>query len=52
MITHPAKEIGQQKKQWGCVLEVTGNWGGGWTKFEKGEWRNIGGGISTPMSTI
>ena len=26
--------------------------GGGWTKFEKGEWRNIGGGISTPMSTI
>ena len=26
--------------------------GGGWTKFEKGEWRNIGGGISTTMSTI
>ena len=25
---------------------------GGWTKSEKGEWRNIGGGISTPMSTI
>ena len=37
MITHSAKETGQQKVQWGWHLKVTGKWGGGvgWTKFEK-----------------
>ena len=27
MITHSAKEAGQQKEQWGWGLEVTGKWG-------------------------
>ena len=41
MITHSAKEAGQQKKQLGWRLEVTGKWGrGGWTKFGVS---NIGG---------
>ena len=43
MITHSAKETGQQKEQFGWMLEVTGKWRTGcWTKFEKG-W---GGGVS------
>ena len=42
MITHLAKETGQQKEQCGWGLQVTGKWrgGGNWTKFEK-----RGGGI-------
>ena len=39
MITHSAKEAGQQKEQWGLGVvsdrEVGVEWGGGWTKFEK-----------------
>ena len=47
MITHSAKETGQQKEQREWGLEVTGKWGGeGWTKFEKRVVRNIGTGSS------
>ena len=36
VITHSAKETGQQKEQWGWGLEVTRNLGlGSWTKLEK-----------------
>ena len=30
MITHSAKETGQQKVQWGWHLKVTGKWGEEW----------------------
>ena len=37
MITHSAKETGQQKEQLGWRLEVAGNSRrGGWAKLEKG----------------
>ena len=37
MITHSAKETGQQKEQWGWGLEVTRKCEGkGWKKLEKG----------------
>ena len=38
MITHSAKELGQQKEQWVWGLKVATKWGGGgedWTEFEK-----------------
>ena len=48
MITHSAKETGQQKEQWRWGLQVTGEWGEGvgWTKFEKERAGNIGGSSS------
>ena len=51
MITHSAKETGQQKEQWRWGLQVTGEWGEGvgWTKFEKERAGNIGGSSSPPF---
>ena len=44
MITHSAKDTGQQKEQWGGGLGVTGEWEGGvgWKKIEKEGVGNIG----------
>ena len=44
MITHSATETGQQKEQFGWMLQVKGKWRTGcWTKFEKGRWGGGGG---------
>ena len=49
MITHSAKELGQQKEQWVWGLKVTRKWGGGRTgqNLKKG-----GGGSDYEASEI